>query len=187
MITILCVTPGCGAIAEVVPYLEVLCVSGEAGNTPQSHSVERGAQEEDKGSAMKSPQSFEKQDSLIALAWSKAQQDDTDHEAESAGQSQDDESCLKTQIKPSDITSTGEQTQFEKNSGEREDLELALVQPDSAGPPETQSPKQQCSTITQVLSEQTINTLSPCRATDFCILIRRHWRTVQWLVNQRRR
>lgn len=174
MITILCITPGCGALTEVVPYLEVLCVSDETGNTPQSHSVERGAQEEDKGSAMKSPQSFEKQDSLITLAWSKPQQDDTDYEAESAGQSQDVESCLKTQIKPSGITSTGEQTQFEETSGEREDLKLALVQPDSTGHPETQSPKQQCSSITQVLSEQTINTVSPYHATDFILFLYSH-------------
>lgn len=164
MITILCITPGCGAIIEVLPYLEILCVSDETGNTPQSHSAEGGAQVEEKGSATKS---FEKQGSLIALAWSKPPEDETDYEAEAAGQSQDVESCLKTQIQPSDISSTGEHTQFEETSGEREDLKLTLVQSDSTGHPEAQSTEQQCSTIRQVLSEQTINIVSLCHATDF--------------------
>lgn len=167
MITILCITPGCGAIIEVLPYLEILCVADETGNTPQSHSAEGGAQVEDKGSATKSPQSFEKQGSLITLAWSKPPEDDADYEAEAAGQSQDVESCLKTQIQPSGISSTGEHTQFEETSGEREDLKLTLVQSDSTGHPEAQCAEQQCSTIRQVLSEQTINIVSLCHATDF--------------------
>lgn len=163
-------------IIEVLPYLEILCVSDATSNTPQSLAAEGGAQVEDKGSGTKSPQSYEKQGSLITLAWSKPPEDNTDYEAEAAGQSQDVESCLKMQIQPSDISSTGEHTQFEETSGERdrEGLKPTLVQSDSTGHPEAQSAEQQCSTIRQVLSEQAINTASLCHAFDFipfCITI----------------
>lgn len=148
-------------IIEVLPYLEILCISDATSNTPQSLAAEGGAQVEDGGSGTKSPQSYEKQGSLITLAWSKPPEDDTD---------------LKTQIQPSDINSTGEHTQFEETSGERdrEGLKPTLVQSDSTGHPEAQSAEQQCSTIRQVLSEQTINTASLCHASDFipfCITI----------------
>lgn len=148
-------------IIEVLPYLEILCISDATSNTPQSLAAEGGAQVEDGGSGTKSPQSYEKQGSLITLAWSKPPEDDRD---------------LKTQIQPSDINSTGEHTQFEETSGERdrEGLKPTLVQSDSTGHPEAQSAEQQCSTIRQVLSEQTINTASLCHASDFipfCITI----------------
>lgn len=148
-------------IIEVLPYLEILCISDATSNTPQSLAAEGGAQVEDGGSGTKSPQSYEKQGSLITLAWSKPPEDDTD---------------LKTQIQPSDINSTGEHTQFEETSGERdrEGLKPTLVQSDSTGHPEAQSAEQQCSTIRQVLSAQTINTASLCHASDFipfCITI----------------
>lgn len=148
-------------IIEVLPYLEILCISDATSNTPQSLAAEGGAQVEDGGSGTKSPQSYEKQGSLITLAWSKPPEDDTD---------------LKTQIQPSDINSTGEHTQFEETSGERdrEGLKPTLVQSDSTGHPEAQSAEEQCSTIRQVLSEQTINTASLCHASDcipFCITI----------------
>lgn len=86
---------------EELPYLEILCVPDAAGSTSQSPAAEEGAQVEDEGGLSKIPQSYEKQGSLIALAWSKPPEEDTDDEAEEdEGQSQ--EASLKSQILPCD-------------------------------------------------------------------------------------
>lgn len=140
---------------EELPYLEILCVSDA---THQSLTAEGGAQEEEEGSATKSPQSYEKQGSLITLAWSKPPEDDTDYDTEAAdggtGQSHDSEDSLKTQVQPSDISSTAEYTQCEETSGESQDKELkpTLFQSGSTGHHDTQSAEKQCS-VGQVLYE----------------------------------
>ncbi|XP_051237928.1 uncharacterized protein LOC127353026 [Dicentrarchus labrax] len=99
---------GCGVAMEDLPYLEILCVSDAASNAHQSLDAETGPQEGECG-ASKSPQSYEKQGSLITLAWSKPTEEDTDCEAEAAGQSW--EVVSKTQVQPShlDTRSTDQQ------------------------------------------------------------------------------
>ncbi|XP_074489227.1 uncharacterized protein LOC141766337 isoform X2 [Sebastes fasciatus] len=142
------VCTGCGAVMEDLPYLEILCVSDATSNTHQSLAADRGAQEEEEevGSATKSPQSYEKQGSLIALAWSKPPEDDTDYEAGAAGRSQD--------LQPSD---TAEHTQCEEEtSGEsdREEMKPTLFSSDSTGHPDAQSAEQPCSTVGQLTLEE---------------------------------
>ncbi|XP_038562067.1 uncharacterized protein LOC119893800 [Micropterus salmoides] len=147
------VCTGCGVTVEELPYLEILCVSDAASNTHRSIAAEGGAQEELEGSAAKSPQSYEKQGSLIALAWSKPPDDDTDYEAEAAvggtGQSLDVESSSKTQVQKSDMNSTAEHTECEETSGEKDREDL--FQSDLTGHRDTQSADQQCNTVGQVL------------------------------------
>ncbi|XP_044050666.1 uncharacterized protein LOC122875507 isoform X2 [Siniperca chuatsi] len=150
------VCTGCGVAMEDLPYLEILCVSDAASNTHQSLAAEGGAQEEEEGSAPKSPQSYEKQGSLIAVAWSKPPEDDTDYEAEAAvggtGQSQDAESSLKTQVQTSDMSSTGGHAECEETSGEREREDLFLSA--STGQPDAQSADQQCNIVGQLTLEE---------------------------------
>lgn len=99
---------------EDLPYLEILCMSGATSNTHQGLAPEGGV-----GEGEESPQSFEKQGSLITLAWSKPPEDDADYEAEAAaegtgGRGRDDESSLKTQVQPSDVSSTAGETDGEE-------------------------------------------------------------------------
>lgn len=145
--------PGCGAAMEDLPYLEILCVSDATCNAHQSLAADGGAQVEEENSATKSPRSYEKQGSLITLAWSKPPGEDTDYEAETAGQSQDVESSLKTQVQPRDINSTAEDMQSAETFEERdrEDLKRTLFQSDPTGDPDAQSADQHCSTVRQVL------------------------------------
>lgn len=135
-ITIFCITPGCGAAIEDPPYLEFLCVSDPASNTHQSLTADgEGAQEATEANAVKSPQSYEKQGSLITLAWSKLPEDDNDSEEEAA------------QVQPIDISSTDEHTHGEETSEERdkEDLKPTHHHPD------VQSAGQQSSTVSKVV------------------------------------
>ncbi|XP_056243135.1 uncharacterized protein LOC130176210 [Seriola aureovittata] len=122
------VCTGCETVMEEIPYLEILCASAATSTNHQSLTVEGGHQEEEEGSATRSPQNYEKQGSLITLAWSKPPVDDTDYDTEAAdggtGQSQDSESSLRIQVQPSDISSTAEYTQCEEPSGESHDEEL---------------------------------------------------------------
>ncbi|XP_034542337.1 uncharacterized protein LOC117814889 isoform X2 [Notolabrus celidotus] len=119
---------GCGAVMEDLPYLEILCVSDATSNPPQCLAAEEAAKEEDEeASAMKNAQNFEKQGSLITLAWSKPPGDDTDCEAEAAdgdaGHSQDSGSGLKTQICQSHMDNRAKvSTQYEEISRERDRL-----------------------------------------------------------------
>ncbi|XP_029378367.1 uncharacterized protein LOC115056226 [Echeneis naucrates] len=136
-----------GAVLEEMPYLEILCPSDA---TNKSLKAEGGPQEKEQGSL----QSYEKQGSLIALAWSKPSENDTDCDAEAAGggtgQSQDNESSLRTQVQLSDISSTGEYTQRGETSTEShdgdEEVKLTLIQADSKGHHGAQSAEKQRST-----------------------------------------
>ncbi|KAK9516758.1 hypothetical protein VZT92_024671 [Zoarces viviparus] len=125
---------GCGAVMEDLPYLEILCGSDA---TSQSLTADRGAQEEGVGSATKSSQSYEKQDSLITLAWSKPTEDDTEYEEGAAvrgtGQSRD--------VQPNDTSSTAEHTPWEETTGE--EMKPTLLHSESTGHPNAD---QQCST-----------------------------------------
>lgn len=141
---------------EERPYLEIFCVSDATSKTLQSLTA-GGQPQEEEGHATKSPQSYEKQGSLITLAWSKPPEDDTDYDTEAAdggtAQSQDSESSLRTQVQPSDISSTSEYTQCEETSGESHDEELkpTMFRSCSTGHHDAQSAANQCSTG-QVLS-----------------------------------
>lgn len=137
---------------EDLPYLEILCVSDTTSNTPEVFAAEGGAQGEEEASATKSPQSCEKQGSLIAVAWSKPPEDDTNNEAETeaadrkTAQSQEGKGC--GQIR--DIHSTAEQTQCEETAqSHNEELKPTPFQSGSTGHPE--SVDQQCS-VAQVPS-----------------------------------
>lgn len=140
-----------------MPYLEILCGSDATTNAPQSLAAEGGAQLEDRGGETKSPQSYQKQGSLITLAWSKPPEDNTDHEAQAAGNSPHGVNCLRTQIQPSDICSSSEHIQVEETSGERDEecLKPMLILSEST----SRSAEQQCSTIRQVPPEQALSTV----------------------------
>lgn len=161
---------------EDLPYLEILCASDGTGNTQGLAS--EVAREEEEGSATETPQGYEKQGSLITLAWSKPPEDHSDHEAEAAvggpGQGQDDEGSLKTQVQPRDIRSTAEHTQCEDISGERhrEDLKHTRLQSDSGGHLDAQSADPRSSTVGQVLCKCKADhkTLLFCIASYFTIL-----------------
>lgn len=135
---------------EDLPYLEILCFSDATLNNHQSLTEERGAQEEEDGSTSNSPQSYEKQGSLITLAWSKPPDDDTDYEAESAdggrGQSLDSESSVKSQNQSSDTSSSTEYTQCEETPGESYDEESGCT-----GHHNTHCADQKCSTEEEVI------------------------------------
>lgn len=104
---------------EELPYLEILCVSDATLNACQSIADEKEMQEN--GSTLRA-KCYEKQGSLITLAWSKPPDGDPDCEAESAGggagQGLDSESIMQTRVQSSDIGSTAEHTQSEETSGE---------------------------------------------------------------------
>ncbi|XP_068459169.1 uncharacterized protein [Clinocottus analis] len=135
---------GYGAVMEDLPYLEILCVSDA---TSQSVAADRGAQEKEVGCETKSPHSYEKQGSLITLAWSKPPEQDTEHEEEAAvggtGQSQD--------VQPNDASSTAEHTLWKETTGEsdREEMKPTLFNSDSTGHPHAPAAEQQCSTMGQ--------------------------------------
>ncbi|XP_030282130.1 uncharacterized protein LOC115586861 [Sparus aurata] len=138
------VCTGCGATVEELPYLEIVCVSDATSHSHQSPAAEGEAQVKEEGSATKIPQSFEKQDSLITLAWSKPPEDDTDCEEQSQG----GEGCMQTQVQPTDISSIAEHRQSEETFGDREDLRPTLMWSDSTGHSDPQAADQQCSTLT---------------------------------------
>lgn len=136
---------------EEMPYLEILCAYDAASKTHQGLAAEGRPLEEEEGSAAKSQQSYEKQGSLITLAWSKPPEDDTDYDTETAhggtGQSQDSDNSLSTQVQPNDISSTAEYTQYGKTSGESHDEELkpTLIQFGYTGNHDAQAAEKQCS------------------------------------------
>lgn len=121
-------------IIDVVPYLEVLCVSEETRKTVVTEEESRAAT---------CPQDHENQGSLITLAWGKPSED-SDQGAEDAGITQDS-SEMRSQ--PSDVSGSGELGQFD----DRDDVEPTLVQCEStAGLPVDA----QRSTFAQVTSEK---------------------------------
>ncbi|XP_069384641.1 uncharacterized protein [Paralichthys olivaceus] len=139
----------CGAVVEEMPYLEILCVSDA---TSKTHlASEGGCREEEGGNVTKSPQTYEKQGSLITLAWSKPPEDDEDDcdaaaADRGAGKSQDSESSMRIQVLPIDMSRTAEYTQYEETSGENHEEELK--------PTLLQSAAEQCSTDRQLTPEE---------------------------------
>ncbi|KAK5867485.1 hypothetical protein PBY51_011972 [Eleginops maclovinus] len=133
---------GCGAVMEDLPYLEILSVSNATSNTHQSHAADGGAQEEDVSTATKSPQSYEKQGSLIAFAWSQPAEEDTDYEAAGAAGGEQGQ-----EVRSSDTSSTAEHTQCEETSAEsdREEKKPTQLHSESTD----QSADQQGSTVEQ--------------------------------------
>lgn len=149
----LCFPLECGAAVEDLPYLEILCVSDTTSNILENFATAGGTPDEEEASATKSPQSCEKQGSLIALAWSKSPEDDTDYEAEAADRETSQSQCGKNSLKTRDIHSTADQTQCAETAAENcnEELNLTPFQSGSTGHPATQLAHQQYS-VEQVLS-----------------------------------
>ena len=67
---------GCGAALEELPYLEILCVSDTAAEPRHGRPEEEGGCEEEEDQRGEREQGYEKQGSLITLAWSKQTQCD---------------------------------------------------------------------------------------------------------------
>lgn len=153
---------GCGAVMEDLPYLEILCVS----DAREGLAADGGAKEEAEGSELKSPQSCEKQGSLITLAWSKPPEDDIDSAAEPAdgctGQIQDGARSLKTQARP---------TQCDVSDQERDGEELKPTGLKSGTPDhcDTQSANQQCSTVEEVLHKSVAERNSLWLSPNSCV------------------
>lgn len=96
------ISAGCGAVIEDLPYLEISCASDVQGLTPDGSTVEGAYNGE--SSATGTPDSYEKQESLIPLAWSKPTDCDTDCQVDAAnvgsGQSPDVQGSEMTPILP---------------------------------------------------------------------------------------
>ncbi|XP_047451817.1 uncharacterized protein LOC125014616 [Mugil cephalus] len=127
---------------EDLPYLEILSAPDVKSLNHEGLHVEAGVQNEEGEGATKSPQSYEKQGSLITLAWSKPPDEEADYEAETSqgdtSQSEDVESGLKTQV---------QSTRCEETVWERDTEELKPTHSDTA---DDQSTEQQCSTVEQL-------------------------------------
>ncbi|KAJ8003110.1 hypothetical protein DPEC_G00165970 [Dallia pectoralis] len=76
----LCTDCGTTLVPEDLPYLEILCVS-DILNTQNECDI-GDIPDVRQSSPRKTPQSFEKQDSIITLAWSKPPEGDTEQNAE---------------------------------------------------------------------------------------------------------
>ncbi|XP_027896771.1 uncharacterized protein LOC114158978 [Xiphophorus couchianus] len=98
------VCSGCGAIMEELPYLEILYVPDAQANAP---TPEAGAGREEEINT--NLECFDKQGSLIPLAWSKPPEDDADHKAEEG-----DGEAEKYQDTLSSLGTQGQSTQFEE-------------------------------------------------------------------------
>ncbi|KAL3061629.1 hypothetical protein OYC64_009725 [Pagothenia borchgrevinki] len=158
------VCTGCGAVMEDLPYLEILCVSDATSNT---HNTDGGAQEEEGAAATKSPQSFEKQGSLIAFAWSQPAEDETDYEEEGAAGA-----AQRQEVQSSDTSSTAEHTQGEETSAEsdREEKKPTQLHSESTDHPHAQSADQQGSTVEQLTFEERATTYRPEKGDFECDL-----------------
>lgn len=130
------IVSGCGVIIEVLPYLEVLCVSDE---------TSKGIASEEESCAATCPQDLENQGSLITLAWGTPSRDSGDQGAEVTGIAQD---SLEMRFQSSDMSSRGEQGQFE----DRGDVGPTPVQSDSTCYPERPRVEEQRGTFPQVAS-----------------------------------
>lgn len=131
---------GCGVIIEVLPYLEVLCVSDE---------TSKGIPTEEDSGAVPCPQDHENQSSLITLAWGKPPEDSGGRAAEVAGVTQD---SLDTQFQSSDVSSRGEEGLLE----DRDDVDPTLVQSESIGHLERLRVDEQRGTFPQVTSKKVL-------------------------------
>lgn len=116
--------PGCGAIMEDLPYLEILCVSDTQDDALESLAAEGGTCNEDEGGATESHQSCDKQRCLITLAWSKPSEDEAETANGESEQNHDD--STKTQIQS---TLQCEKTVQETNG---EDVNPTLLQSGSS-------------------------------------------------------
>ncbi|XP_029909412.1 uncharacterized protein LOC115360574 [Myripristis murdjan] len=149
------VCTGCGVAMEDLPYLEILCVSEVTNISSDGHTAERGGAQEgqEEGSPRKTPQNYEKQGSLITLAWSKPREDDTDHqtEAEVRGTTENQNAVrsMKTMDGIGDVHNTAEQnTHCEEMPG---DSHMKVSHPSLFTASSTQRADQQCSTEGQLL------------------------------------
>lgn len=133
---------GCGEIIEVLPYLEVLCVSEE---------ISKSGSTEEESRAATCPQDHENQGSLITLAWGKLSEDSG---VQGAGDAVITRDSLETQFQPSDVSSRGELGEFE----DRDDVEATLDRCDSTGHPEGPPVDEQHGTFAQVTSEKHLET-----------------------------
>lgn len=133
---------GCGEIIEVLPYLEVLCVSEE---------ISKSGSTEEESRAATCPQDHENQGSLITLAWGKLSEDSGEQGAEDAVITRD---SLETRFQPSDVSGRDELGGFE----DRDDVEATLVRCDSTGHPEGLPVDEQRGTFAQVTSEKHLET-----------------------------
>ncbi|KAK5902344.1 hypothetical protein CesoFtcFv8_007605 [Champsocephalus esox] len=158
------VCTGCGAVMEDLPYLEILCVSDATSNT---HNTDGGAQGEEGAAATKGPQSFEKQGSLIAFAWSQPAEDETDYEEEGAAGA-----AQRQEVQSSDTSSTAEHTQGEETSAEsdRDEKKPTQLQSESTDHPHAQSADQQGSTVEQLTFEERATTYRPEKGDFECDL-----------------
>lgn len=104
-------------IIDVLPYLEVLCVSDE---------TSKGITTEEDSCAVTCPQDHENQNSLITLAWGNPPEDSGERGAEGTRDS------LDMAFHSSDVSSRGEQGLFE----DRDDVDPTMDQSDSTGHPE---------------------------------------------------
>lgn len=157
---------GCGEIIEVLPYLEVLCVSEEISKS--------GCTEEERRAAA-CPQDHENQGSLITLAWGKLSEDSGEQGAGDAVITRD---SLETQFQPREVSGRGELGEFE----DRDDVEATLVRCDSTGHPEGPPADEQHGTFAQVTSEKHLETQELCspyipREKIYLIVIFRHMQT----------
>ncbi|XP_029951724.1 uncharacterized protein LOC115391592 [Salarias fasciatus] len=129
---------GCGAVMEDLPYLEILCVPDARSDAQETPPAEGGAQTEDRDAAAKTQQSFEKQGSLITLAWSQLPEDGTDSEMEAAaGDTGQNLHIENTQVQPP--------------QSEEKNEECSLLQRTLAGQQDAQPEKVQYSTVEQVI------------------------------------
>lgn len=135
---------------EDLPYLEILCVSNATHTPTDEHTADRGNQEEQpEGSPGRTPQSYKKQGSLIALAWSKPREDDndTDYQGEATvggtAEEQDNGCCVYAVDRPGDTHWTPGPTHTEESTvGNHMVLDSLHTQPAD----------QQCSTVIQVVN-----------------------------------
>ncbi|XP_034031382.1 uncharacterized protein LOC117514921 [Thalassophryne amazonica] len=142
---------GC-AVTEELPYLEILCVSESTRGRQDGLNVSGGSQEEEDGSPAKCTQNYEKQGSLITLAWRKLD-DHSDNKAESAGGLTAQSGDTVT-----DIQSTAAQTQRGETAGqsckEVQVLDPSLIQSRSTELPTTQSADQSVSLEEREITDQ---------------------------------
>ena len=118
--------------------MEILCEPDEQGDVHQGLSAEGGANEEEEGSATKSPQSYQKQGSLITLAWSKRLET-----AEGGKDQRQDVESMRTQVQSTQSVESGQ-------NRDGEEVDIALSQCGSSGHHEASSADQQCGPVEQV-------------------------------------
>ncbi|XP_054893359.1 uncharacterized protein LOC129364620 [Poeciliopsis prolifica] len=132
------VCSGCGAIMEELPYLEILCVPDAQANAPNPEAGE-GREEEINTNL----ESFDKQGSLIPLAWSKPLEDDADHKAEEG-----DGEAQKCQDTLSSLGTPAQSTQYD------EDQKRDSKQVDTLAEYDTQFADQQLKKVENPIPDQ---------------------------------